>query len=92
MQANGVCCLRYSEEVHDGIKTTDWYMQAERLHWAGHVVIMLDNRIPQRVLKGSLGGRRPAGRPRNRWEDDVRNDGAKLLYTKKLARTGKMWE
>ena len=68
--------------VHDGIKTTDWYMQTERLHWAAHVVRMLDNRIPQRVLEGSLGGR-PAGRPRNRWEDDVRNDGAKLLYTKK---------
>jgi hypothetical protein len=73
----------------DGTKKMNWYMQVERLHSARHVVRMLDNRIPKRILEGSLGGRRLDGKPRNRWKDEVWNDGAKLLNTKKLAYSGK---
>jgi hypothetical protein len=34
---------------------------------------MFDKRMPKRILKGSFGGRRPTGKPRNRKEDEVRN-------------------
>ena len=37
-------------------------MQVERLNWAGHVVRMLDKRIPRRVLEGSLEDDLPEGR------------------------------
>jgi hypothetical protein len=33
------------------------------------------NRIPKRVLYMNLGTRRLRGRPRNRWQDEVREDG-----------------
>jgi hypothetical protein len=36
---------------------------------------MEENRIPKRVLHINLETRRPRGRPRNRWQDEVREDG-----------------
>jgi len=36
---------------------------------------MEENRIPKRVLYMNLGTTRLIGRPRNRWQDEVREDG-----------------
>jgi hypothetical protein len=36
---------------------------------------MEENRISKRVLYMNLGTMRLRGRPRNRWEDEVREDG-----------------
>jgi hypothetical protein len=36
---------------------------------------MEENRIPKRVLCMNLGTTRLRGRPRNRWQDEVREDG-----------------
>jgi hypothetical protein len=36
---------------------------------------MEENRIPKRVLYMNLESTRPRGRPRNRWQDEVREDG-----------------
>jgi hypothetical protein len=36
---------------------------------------MEGNRIPKRVLYMNLESTRPRGRPRNRWQDEVRVDG-----------------
>jgi hypothetical protein len=33
------------------------------------------NRIPKRVLDMNLESTRPRGRPRNRWQNEVREDG-----------------
>ena len=46
-----------------------------RLRWFGHVERMEENRIPKRVLYLNLGTTRMRGRPRNRWQDEVREDG-----------------
>jgi hypothetical protein len=45
------------------------------LHWFGHVQRMEENRISKRVLYMNLGTTRLRGRPRNRWQDGVREDG-----------------
>ena len=37
---------------------------------------MEENRIPRGVLYMNLGTRRLRGRPRNRWQDEVREDGS----------------
>jgi hypothetical protein len=42
------------------------YMHGKKLKWARHVIRMFDNRMPKRIMKGSVGGRRPVGRSRNR--------------------------
>jgi hypothetical protein len=36
---------------------------------------MEENRAPKRVLYINLESTRPRGRPRNRWQDEVREDG-----------------
>jgi hypothetical protein len=37
---------------------------------------MEENRIPKGVLYMNLESTRPRGRPRNRWQDEVREDGS----------------
>jgi hypothetical protein len=46
-----------------------------RLCWFGHVHRMEENRIPKTLLFMSLETTRLRGRPRNRWQDEVREDG-----------------
>jgi hypothetical protein len=50
-------------------------IRLHRLRWFGHVQRMEENRIPKRVLYMNLETRIPRGRPRNRWQDEVREDG-----------------
>jgi hypothetical protein len=50
-------------------------IRLNRLRWLGHVRRMEDNRILKRVLFMNLGTTRLRGRPRNRWQDEVREDG-----------------
>ena len=45
------------------------------LRWFGHVQRMEENRIPKRVIYMNLGTTRLRGRPRNRWQDEVGEDG-----------------
>ena len=50
-------------------------LRLNRLRWFGHVQRMEENRIPKRILYMNLGTTRLRGRPRNRWQDEVREDG-----------------
>ena len=42
--------------------------------WAGHVAPMGEERGVHRVLVGKPDGKRPLGRPRRRWEDNIKMD------------------
>ena len=44
------------------------------MRWAGHVARMGERRGVYRVLVGKPEGKRPLGRPRRRWEDDIKMD------------------
>ena len=45
-----------------------------RLRWAGHVARMEEGRSTFRILTGKPTGKRPLGRPRRRWEYNIRMD------------------
>jgi hypothetical protein len=45
-----------------------------RMRWAGRVAGMGEERGAYRVLVGKPEGRRPLGRPRRRWQDNMRMD------------------
>jgi hypothetical protein len=47
-------------------------IRLRRLRWFGHVQRMEEDRIPKRVLYMNLESTRPRGRPRNRWQNEVR--------------------
>jgi hypothetical protein len=50
-------------------------IRLHRLRCFGHVKRMEENRIPKIVLYVNLETTRPRSRPRNRWQDQVREDG-----------------
>ena len=47
---------------------------ASLFKWAGHVARMGEGRGVHRVLVGKPEGKRPLGRPRCRWEDNIKMD------------------
>ena len=49
-------------------------IKSRRMRWAGHVARMGEERGMYRVLVWKPEGRRPLGRPRRRWVDNIRTD------------------
>jgi hypothetical protein len=49
-------------------------IKSRRLRWAGHVACIGEIRGAHRALVGISEGRRPLGRPRHRWEDNMKMD------------------
>jgi hypothetical protein len=49
------------------------------MRWAGNVASMGEKRHAYGVLVGKPEGRRPLGRPRRRWEDDIIKDLREIL-------------
>ena len=49
-------------------------IKSRRMRWAGHVARMGEERGVYRVLVEKPEGRRPLGRPRRRWVDNIRMD------------------
>jgi hypothetical protein len=49
-------------------------IKSRKMKWAGYVARMGEGRGVYRVLVGKPEGKRPLGRPRRRWENNVRMD------------------
>ena len=49
-------------------------IKPRRMRWAGHVARLGERRGVCRVLLGKPEGKRPLGRPRRRWEDNIKMD------------------
>ena len=49
-------------------------IKSRRMRWAGHVAHIRERRGIYRVSVGKLEGNRPLGRPRHKWEDDIKMD------------------
>jgi len=47
-------------------------VKSRRMRWSGHVARMGEGRGVHRVLVGKPEGKRPLGRPRHRWEDNIK--------------------
>ncbi|KAJ4450895.1 hypothetical protein ANN_02328 [Periplaneta americana] len=54
--------------------------KSRRLRWAGHAARMGESRNAYRVLVGRPEGKRPLGRPRRRWEDNIKMDLREVRY------------
>jgi hypothetical protein len=63
-------------------------MKARRLRWAGHVARKGERRGTYRALVGKPEGMRPLGRPRRRWEDNIKIDLREVGWG---AWTGSIW-
>jgi hypothetical protein len=49
-------------------------IKSKRMSWAGYVARMGEKRNAYRILVGKPGGKRPLGRPRRRWVDNIKKD------------------
>jgi hypothetical protein len=49
-------------------------VKSRRMRWTGHVARMGEDRGVHRALVGKPDGKRPLGRPRHRWEDNIKID------------------
>ena len=49
-------------------------IKSRRLRWADHVARMKVGRVAFKILTGTPAGKRPLGRPRRRWVDNIRTD------------------
>jgi hypothetical protein len=47
-------------------------IKSRRMRWKGHVTWMVEGRSVYRVLVGRPEVKRPLGRPRRRWEDNIK--------------------
>jgi hypothetical protein len=66
----------HNEELHDLYSSPSIIRisKARRMRWAGHVARMGEKKNACRLLVGKPEGRRPLGRPRRRWLDNIRMD------------------
>jgi hypothetical protein len=56
-------------------------MKSRRIRWAGHVARVGEKRNAYRLLVGKPEERRPLGRPRRRWLDNIRMDLVEVMWT-----------
>jgi len=66
----------HNEELNDLYSSPNIVrvIKSRRMRCAGHVARMGEEREVYRVLAGKPEGRIPLGRPRRRWEDNIRMD------------------
>jgi hypothetical protein len=60
-------------------------IKSRRMRWAGHVARMREGRGVYRVLVGRPEGKRPLGRPRGGWEDNIN------MYLRVIGIDGAKW-
>ena len=70
------CMYVYNEELNDLYSSPNIVrvIKSRRMRWAGHVACMGKEKGVYRVLVGKPEGRRPLGRPRRRWVDNIGMD------------------
>ena len=66
----------HNEELNDMYSSPNVVrvIKSRRMRWAGHVARMGGGRGLYRVLVGKSERKRPLGRPRHKWEDNIKMD------------------
>jgi hypothetical protein len=66
----------HNDELHDLYSSPNIIrvIKSRKMRWAGKVACMGEGRDAYRVLVGRPEGKRPQGRPRRRWEDNIKMD------------------
>jgi hypothetical protein len=75
-EENGSWRKLHNDELHDLYSSPNIVrvIKSRRMRWDGHVARIGKGRGAYRVLVGRPDSRRPLGRPRHRWEDNIKMD------------------
>jgi hypothetical protein len=79
-ESDGTWQIKSNNELNRliGNKNIINHIKAQRLAWFGHVHRMPDNSMVKKVYEWTPVLTRSLGRPKNRWENDVKSDIAKM--------------
>ena len=83
-KAKGIWGIKTNKELDELIKRRNIinYVEVRILSWFGHINRMPETGTVRRIHKWKPFTGRPAGRPKSRWEGDVRNDLKKMKLMK----------
>jgi hypothetical protein len=75
-EVTGKCRKLHNEELRDlySLPNIVRLVRSRRMRWAVHVARIWEGRGVHGVLVGRSEGQRPLGRPRRRWEDNIKMD------------------
>jgi hypothetical protein len=70
------------------------FIKKQRLSWLGHIEHMTEENIVQKIKRWKPMSKRPIGRPKTRWEDDMLGDIRRLNVNnwKKVAQDRDRWK
>ena len=76
----------HNEELNDLYSSPNIVrvIKLRRMRWAGHVALMGEEMGVYRVLVGKPEGKRPLGRPRSRWVDNIKTGEWRRLHNEEL--------
>jgi len=93
---NGIWRIKTNQELDEIIKRKNIinFIRAQRLRWLGHIERVQGTRMVKAIYSWKPISRRPIGRPRTRWKDDVRKDIQKIKVPnwKTLAQHRRKWK
>jgi len=73
---DGYWRIKTNQEINDILKGQNiiGFIKKQRLNWLGHVERMAEDNNVQNIKRWKPMSKRPIGRPKKRWEDDVLED------------------
>jgi hypothetical protein len=71
-----VVAREHNEELHNLYSSPSRIrmIKSRRMRWSGHVARMGKERIAYRILARKPEGKKPLGRPRRRWVENIKMD------------------
>ena len=93
---DGCWRIKTNQEINDILKGQNifGFIKKQRLNWLGHVERMAVDNIVQKIKRWKPMSKRPIGRPKTRWEDDVLEDikSINVSIWKKVAQNRDSWK
>lgn len=80
IQENGMWRRRYNFELYKAFDEPDvvTFIKKGRLRWMGHVIRMVDTTPTKQIIRQQPPGKRPKGRPKRRYMEQIEEDTKKL--------------
>jgi hypothetical protein len=93
---DGYWRIKSNQEINDLLKGQNiiWFIKKQRLNWLGHVERMTEGNNVQKIKRRNPMSKRPIGRPKTLWEDDVLEDikSMNIGNWKKVAQNRDSWK
>jgi len=88
--------IKINQEINDVLKGQNiiGFIKKQKLNWLGHVEVMAEDNIVQKINRWKPMSKRPIGRPKTRWEDNALEDikNINISNSKKVTQNRDSWK